>query len=168
MKWFKDIGSSRNPWHQFPLFVVVYSLLFIRSCILEICHMKIKNFEGCHKNCYRQKCFSHHKKSKAYLDNLTFFCVTPHILTIYFTSWNDSIVPWLSFPRDKNKNVSWLPNTSSWLNESRPLPGQECFGHHDDVSKWKHFPHNWPFVRGIHRSKASDTERWCFLWYALE
>ena len=21
----------------------------------------------------------------------------------------------------------------------------------DDVIKWKHFPRNWPFVRGIHR-----------------
>ena len=39
---------------------------------------------------------------------------------------------------------------------------------HDDVIKWKHFPRNWPFVRGIHRSrwiphtKASDAELWCF------
>ena len=24
---------------------------------------------------------------------------------------------------------------------------------HDDVIKWKHFPRNWPFVRGIHRSR---------------
>ena len=35
---------------------------------------------------------------------------------------------------------------------------------HDDVIKWKHFPRNWPFVRGIHRSrwiphtKASDAQ----------
>ena len=40
--------------------------------------------------------------------------------------------------------------------------------YHDDVIKWKHFPRNWPFVRGIHRSrwiprtKASDAELWCF------
>ena len=39
---------------------------------------------------------------------------------------------------------------------------------HDDVIKWKHFPSNWPFGRGIHRSrwsphtKASDAELWCF------
>ena len=26
-------------------------------------------------------------------------------------------------------------------------------GKHDDVIKWKHFPRNWPFVRGIHRSR---------------
>ena len=24
---------------------------------------------------------------------------------------------------------------------------------HDNVIKWKHFPRNWPFVRGIHRSR---------------
>ena len=43
---------------------------------------------------------------------------------------------------------------------------------HDDVIKWKHFPRNWPFVWGIHRSrwiprtKASEAELWCFLWSA--
>ena len=26
---------------------------------------------------------------------------------------------------------------------------------HDDVIKWKHFPRNWPFVRGIHRSTVN-------------
>ena len=45
---------------------------------------------------------------------------------------------------------------------------------HDDVIKCKHFPRNWPFVRGIHRSrwiphtKASDAELSCFLWSASE
>ena len=45
---------------------------------------------------------------------------------------------------------------------------------HGDVIKWKHFPHNWPFGRGIHRSrwiphtKVSDAELWCFLWSASE
>ena len=48
------------------------------------------------------------------------------------------------------------------------------FVQHDDVIKWKHFPRNWTFVRGIHRSrwiphtKASDAELWCFLWFAFE
>ena len=61
----------------------------------------------------------------------------------------------------------------------------ECY---DDVIKWKHFPRNWPFVRGIHRSPgnsphkgqwrggtgefptqmASYAELWCFLWSASE
>ena len=45
---------------------------------------------------------------------------------------------------------------------------------HDDVIKWIHFPHYWPFARGIHRSPvnspqtASDAEFWCFLWSAPE
>ena len=39
---------------------------------------------------------------------------------------------------------------------------------HDDVIKWKHFPRDWPFVWGIHRSrwiphtKASDAELFMF------
>ena len=45
---------------------------------------------------------------------------------------------------------------------------------HDDVIKWKHFPRNWPFVRGIDRSrliphtKASVADLWYFLWSASE
>ena len=39
---------------------------------------------------------------------------------------------------------------------------------HDDVIKWKHFPRCWPFVRGIHRTKASDAELCYFLWSAPE
>ena len=27
---------------------------------------------------------------------------------------------------------------------------------HDDVIKWKHFPRNWPFVRGIHKSAVNS------------
>ena len=39
------------------------------------------------------------------------------------------------------------------------MPGIE----HDDVIKWKHFPHNWPFVRGIHRSPVNSPHKgqWC-------
>ena len=29
------------------------------------------------------------------------------------------------------------------------------FKYHDDVIKWKHFPHHWPFVRGIHWSPVN-------------
>ena len=43
---------------------------------------------------------------------------------------------------------------------------------HDGVIKWKHFPRYWPFSPGIHRwiprTKAIDTELWCFLWSAPE
>ena len=30
---------------------------------------------------------------------------------------------------------------------------------HDDVIKWKHFPRNWPFVRGIHRSPGTSPHK---------
>ena len=30
---------------------------------------------------------------------------------------------------------------------------------HDDVIKWKHFPRNWPFVRGIHRSPVKSPRK---------
>ena len=30
---------------------------------------------------------------------------------------------------------------------------------YDDVIKWKHFPRNWPFVRGIHRSLVNSTHK---------
>ena len=34
---------------------------------------------------------------------------------------------------------------------------------HDDVIKWKHFPRNWPFVRGIRRSPVNFPHKgqWC-------
>ena len=34
----------------------------------------------------------------------------------------------------------------------------KCAGH-DDVIKWKHFPHYWPFVRGIHRSPVNSPHK---------
>ena len=30
---------------------------------------------------------------------------------------------------------------------------------HDNVIKWKHFPHYWPFVRGIHRSPVNSPHK---------
>ena len=30
---------------------------------------------------------------------------------------------------------------------------------HDDIIKWKHFPHYWPFVRGIHRWSVNSPHK---------
>ena len=40
---------------------------------------------------------------------------------------------------------------------------KELLNHYDDIIKWKHFPHNWPFVRGIHRSQVNSPhkDQWC-------
>ena len=35
------------------------------------------------------------------------------------------------------------------------LKGFQAVHRHDDVTKWKHFPRYWPFVRGIHRSPVN-------------
>ena len=34
-----------------------------------------------------------------------------------------------------------------------------CGQLHDDVIKWKHFPRNWPFVQGIHRSRVNSPHK---------
>ena len=53
--------------------------------------------------------------------------------------------------------ASW---SSYW---NRALSIQRCYLHiwyiHDDVIKWKHFPRNWPLVRGIHRSPVSSPHK---------
>ena len=38
-------------------------------------------------------------------------------------------------------------------------PEMYDFSHHDDVIKWKHFPRNWPFVRGIQRSPVNSPHK---------
>ena len=39
----------------------------------------------------------------------------------------------------------------------------ECNYSHDDVITWRHFPHYWLFVRGIHRSPVNSPHKgqWC-------
>ena len=37
--------------------------------------------------------------------------------------------------------------------------GKTNHRNHDDVIKWKHFPRNWPFVRGIHRSPVNSPHK---------
>ena len=66
----------------------------------------------------------------------------------------------------------WKPNISNVIADRWTERRSKERMEHDDVIKWKHFPRNWPFVRGIHRSrwiphtKASDAELWCFIWSA--
>ena len=49
-------------------------------------------------------------------------------------------------PRDQREQTLCLRNT-----------GLHCT--HDDVMKWKHFPRNWPFVQGIHRSPVKSPHK---------
>ena len=50
--------------------------------------------------------------------------------------------------------INYIKIMHYWMEPSqRYLPGiwYDKGTVHDDVIKWKHFPHYWPFVRGIHR-----------------
>ena len=48
----------------------------------------------------------------------------------------------------------------AWLHGDKPLHKQTMTHWiHDDVIKWKHFPRNWPFVRGIHRSPVNSPHK---------
>ena len=49
--------------------------------------------------------------------------------------------------------------SSRIINSSSGGDGKWAGGEHDDVTKWKHFPRNWPFVRGIHRSPVNSLPK---------
>ena len=45
------------------------------------------------------------------------------------------------------------------LQRLRPFAAVSRPSAHDDVIKWRHFPHNWPFVRGIHRFPVNSPHK---------
>ena len=56
-----------------------------------------------------------------------------------------------------NVFVNWLrPVVYLWPGKIE-LWYPESF--HNDVIKWKHFPHYWPFVRGTHRSPVNSPHK---------
>ena len=48
-----------------------------------------------------------------------------------------------------------------WYKHCSPIQlyGMMPYHFHDDVIKWKHFPRNWPFVRGIHRWPVNSPHK---------
>ena len=63
-------------------------------------------------------------------------------LAVYILQYADSRWPIAGW------SPSWARHGMSWE-----------FKMHDDVIKWKHFPRNWPFVRGMHRSRWIPAQR---------
>ena len=45
------------------------------------------------------------------------------------------------------------------ISEMCPCSTKINTGTHDDVIRWNHFPRNWPFVRGIHRSPVNSPHK---------
>ena len=53
----------------------------------------------------------------------------------------------------------YFPKISLWLQGRQgPVYHTQSIPN-DDVIKWKHFPHYWPFVRGIHRSPVNSPHK---------
>ena len=106
-----------------------------------------------------------------------FLVISCELFTYIIQNWFNGI----NFPGGVSQLLESFRNVFScvlywvWVRSSATQPQQIMAQRkHDDVIKWKHFPRNWPFVRGIHRSrwiphtKASDAELWCFIWSASE
>ena len=68
-------------------------------------------------------------------------------------------------PQDQVRGSFWIYvdlRDACIVNASRNFTGnwpQYMHHTHDDVIKWKHFPRNWPFVRGIHRSPVNSPHK---------
>ena len=58
-------------------------------------------------------------------------------------------------------SMNYVINSAVKPRYSTCLPWQSDRTHmrHDDVIKWKHFPRNWLFVRGIHQSPVNSPHK---------
>ena len=63
--------------------------------------------------------------------------------------------------KTKTKQVCciWITNDKSLVKWFPDHVLKETWHSHDDVTKWKHFPCYWPFVRGIHRSAVNSPHK---------
>ena len=80
-------------------------------------------------------------------------------IRIYSTS--QELCTWIALCRV----LSWFGSASFFSYHLRSLHTlvtvllKQRENYHEDVSKWKHFPHNWPFVQGIHRSPVNSLHK---------
>ena len=86
------------------------------------------------------------------------FCLNMLNRIFHFNQVNaipaDAVMPW--FLASPGHQHVWY-----WLCiMGRFLCHQDITSHgHDDAIKWKHFPHYWPFVQGIHRSPVNSLHK---------
>ena len=59
--------------------------------------------------------------------------------------------------RESRHKQPWYSFSSTGI--FRPQHQNSSRANHEDVIKWKHFPRNWPFLRGIHRSPVNSTHK---------
>ena len=96
------------------------------------------------------------------------FVTIPDLFVVLINNWQ------LMFPRLRQKwpdtaeesqkptscSSRWLLCSLSVVLQPVSIVIRACqWSRHDDVIKWKHFPRNWPFVRGIHRSPMNSQHK---------
>ena len=59
--------------------------------------------------------------------------------------------------KSKSVSICLCGVSKYWALFAAKLDYLQSIRDHDDVIKWKHFPRNWPFVWGIHRSPVDFT-----------
>ena len=95
------------------------------------------------------------KATSHFLDQWWPCSVSPNVITIYIGQTKLSL-----FPKCSQK----IPYISQYARKMKSESNNATS--HDDVIKWRHFPHYCPFVRGIRwipLTKASDAELLCIL-----
>ena len=88
--------------------------------------------------------------------------------------WTSSIMPYcITWPHwewagnwilDMQNRYRFICSMTHILKLGRILRLQQvAYNIHDDIIKWKHFLHYWPFVRGIHWSPVDSPHKgqWC-------
>ena len=95
--------------------------------------------------------------------------IVPNTVTWPFTSWF-KLINIAEFICEIT--LYWYCNMCSFNRGGGKM--SYIFWFHNDIIKWKHFPHHWPFVRGIHWSPVNSPHNgqwrtvWYFLWSAPE
>ena len=91
------------------------------------------------------------------------------VFPLYQTSIDKYVIVFLdsSIPNVVKSVLKYLfVDQSEWSRLGKSVFSFKVSNHDeilDDVMKWKHFPHYWPFVRGIHRSPVNSPHKgqWC-------
>ena len=84
---------------------------------------------------------------------------TKFLMTIKFCHRRFSIWAMFNLPTQNREVFLVRFRSSRDLAHPNPIHAVQKTDVHDDVIKWKHFPRNWPFVRGIHRSPVNSPHK---------
>ena len=80
---------------------------------------------------------------------------TLSLITIAF--WSFSLKLLVKGAFENRSTVTDLRNWTGLNSQAEPTNTTNWL-YHDDVIKWKHFPHYWPFVRGIQRPPVNSPQ----------